>query len=280
MALLPTGLFLAQATTERTIPTTSDTYTEAESGMLHLQSGALVRAIPTIENTLPVSLADVVSDDVDVVSDNNDVAISIGVSNTTDYFIDEGGVGERTTVTFTVTRTPTNYDVETTSFVTITNTAGGDPAGLGLWFGEDIFSGDLDTIGQTITFARGEDEQTIIFTFTGNDLPNPDGNHVYTISIEPTAIPGGGSQQITFTIEDDDEAPPVIDFGPIVGGTGTTIYETAVEYDDGNVRDFANIAAYRSRTISQNSTLLFAVSDLQILLLPMVAQVAVIQRLL
>ena len=42
----------SQASTSRTIPTTSDPYTEAESGMLHLQSGALVQAIPTITYAL------------------------------------------------------------------------------------------------------------------------------------------------------------------------------------------------------------------------------------
>ena len=30
-------------------------------------------------------------------------------------------------------------------------------------------------------------------------------NHEYTIRIEPTAIPGGGSEEITFTIEDDEQ---------------------------------------------------------------------------
>ena len=56
----------------------------------------------------------------------------------------------------------------------------------------------------SITFAPGEDEKTVSFQFTGNDDSNDD--YVYTIRIEPTSIPGGGSQEITFTIEDDEKA--------------------------------------------------------------------------
>ena len=166
--------------TVRTIPTTSSTYTEAASGMLHLQSGALARAIPTIRYALT----------------NPD-------GNSRPYFADEGADAIGTTVTFTVTRSPTGYNVETTSLVTITNTGGGDPTGLELWFGGGHFSGDLTTISQIITFVAGEDEQTISFTFTGNDTSNDD--HVYIINIAPTTIPpGSGSQEITFTIEDDE----------------------------------------------------------------------------
>ena len=40
------------ATTERTIPFEATPYSEAESGMLHLQGGALVQAIPTITYSL------------------------------------------------------------------------------------------------------------------------------------------------------------------------------------------------------------------------------------
>ena len=36
----------------RTVPRTAETYSEAESGMLHLQGGALLEAIPLIEYTV------------------------------------------------------------------------------------------------------------------------------------------------------------------------------------------------------------------------------------
>ena len=70
----------------RTIPTTSpaETYTEAASGMLHLQSGALLEAIPVITYT---------------VAGNS---------------ISEGGSAERNTATFTITRAPEDVKFATT----------------------------------------------------------------------------------------------------------------------------------------------------------------------
>ena len=152
----------SQASTSRSVPRadTPTTYSEAESGMLHLQSGALVQAIPVIEYTYTLTDAG-----------GNPVAPGS---------IPEGGSAERTTLTFTITRAPEGVNFETN--VTVTNTEGGDPAGFDL-------SGDIDA-NRVITFAAGDNVRTILFSFTGDD--DEDDDNVYTISI--------GDEIITFRI--------------------------------------------------------------------------------
>ena len=173
----------SQASTSRTIPTTSDPYTEAESGMLHLQSGALVQAIPTITHALT----------------NPD-------GNSADYSVDEGDVADGSIATnFTVTRTPTGS--ASTVTVTITrddtvNSANPTAFAVSVDGTPLVESAGVWTTQYSTFVATGADTKTIEITFTGNDTSNDD--YVYEISIEPTTIPGGGSQEITFTITDDE----------------------------------------------------------------------------
>ena len=189
-----------------------ETYTEAESGMLHLQGGALARAIPTIVYSLT----------------NPD-------GSSGNYSVDEGDTAEHTTSTFTITRSPTGYDMPSATSVTVTNTAGGNPAGFGLSVDgiKHPRVDDFIAFERMITFAAGEDSETIDIQHEGNDAPNDD--YVYTINIEPVSIPGGSSQQITFTIEDDDRG---IDLLAI---DDSTILETAVENEVGSEQQFVRI---------------------------------------
>ena len=94
----------------------------------------------------------------------------------------------------------------------------------------------------------GEDEKTIEISFTGNDVGT--GDSVYTIAL---TLPAGARSAVgsisTFTIEEDDNTAPVINL------VATTIYETAVELDDGNARDFDSMTAYENRSITQSSQL-------------------------
>ena len=101
------------ATTERTIPFEATPYSEAESGMLHLQGGALVK-IPIIKYSL--APAPGIPPSPDIETDGPDA-----------YSIREGRLAERTTSTFTITRAPEGVNFETAVRVTITNTAGGNP---------------------------------------------------------------------------------------------------------------------------------------------------------
>ena len=189
----------------RTIPTTADTYTEAESGMLHLQGEALTRAIPTIENTLAGNPS-----------------------------IPEGALGERSTATFTVTRAPTGYTSPTNVLVTITRTGSDDPTAFAVLVDGNPVTENSGVWESGIIFGDAsndatENSKTIDITFTGNDIAND--NHVYTISIAPTAIPGGGSQLITFTIEDDDRALTLLPLD------GRDIAERVIENDDGGEQE-------------------------------------------
>ena len=176
--------------TDRTI--FSESSTQTSGGMLHLQSGALAQAIPEITYPLPANLVDVASDSADVVN-------SFDGSNAAGYSIDEGDASEDTTVTFMVTQAP---DFASTPTVTITNTAGGNPEGFGLWVGGVHITGNFTTISQPITFNIGEDEQTIIFMWTGDDDSSPDPDNEYEILI--------GDETITFTIEDDERGIDVV----------------------------------------------------------------------
>ena len=124
--------------------------------------------------------------------------------------------------------------------VRIRNTAGGNPAGFELWVGGVHARGDPTAIEQRVTFAPGEEEKTISLTFTGNDTLNDD--HKYTINIKPVSIPGGSSQQITFTIADDNESIDLLAIDDSV------ILETAVEREAGSEQQFVGI--YSDATLS------------------------------
>ena len=190
--------------------------------MLHLQSGALKQAIPVITYTL--APAPGIPPSPDIETDSPSV-----------YSIREGGVTDDTTSTFTIMRSPTNYNVETNSLVTITNIAGGNPDGFGLEVGGLHLTGrNFASIPQPITFAAGENEQTISFQFTGNDTPNDD--HKYTIRIAPANVPPGDDEEtITFTIEDDDRGIDLLAIDDSV------ILETAVENEAGSEQRFVRI---------------------------------------
>ena len=203
--------------TDRTIFSQSSTQTTG--GMLHLQSGAMVQAIPTITYSLAVADADV-----DIVSDSADVEDSFDDTNAPNYFIDEGNASEDTTVTFTVTRAPTGYNVGTATTVTIMNTAGGNPEGFRLWVGGLNLTGNFTNISQPITFTPGEDEPTIVFMWTGDDDSSPDPDNVYTISI--------AGETITFTIRDDEQGITLLPPNPTPSPT-IAIAEIAVEREDG-----------------------------------------------
>ena len=207
-----------QTQTIRTVPRTAETYSEAASGMLHLQSGALLEAIPVITYT---------------VAGNS---------------ISEGGSAERNTATFTITRAPEDVKFATNVTVTITRTGGDDdPDDFSVDFAGTAVTGD-GVWTEVITFLAGEDEKTIEISFTGNDVGT--GDRVYEIAL---TLPAGARSAVgsisTFTIEEDDNTAPAITL------VATTIYETAVELDDDNVRDFDSMTAYENRSITQLSQL-------------------------
>ena len=208
--------------TDRTIFSQSS----AQTGMLHLQGGALVQAIPTIAYSL--APAPGIPPSPDIETDGPDA-----------YSIREGGATDNTTATFTITRSPTGYDMPSATSVTITNTTGGNPAGFELWVaGEHFRVDDFIAFERMITFAAGEDEKTISFTFAGNDTPNDPLNdaHVYTIRIAPANVPPGDDEEtITFTIEDDDRGIDLLAIDDSV------ILETAVEKEAGSEQQFVRI---------------------------------------
>ena len=212
-----------QETLPRTRPAT--TYTEAESGMLHLQSGALVEAIPVITYSL-----------------TNDEGSSIS----------EGGAGLARTSTFIITRAPDGVNLETTVTVTITRTSGDDPDDFSVTFDGIEVAGD-GVWTEVITFAPEEDEQTIGISYTGNDDGTGDSVYTFELLLPAGARIADGSISI-FTIEEDDNTAPVINLADV------TINESDVELDDGNVRDFDDLNDYMTRGITQSS-LLFSISD-------------------
>ena len=173
--------------TDRTIFTQSSTPT----GMLHLQSGALVRAIPTIVYSL------------------TNPSDAIG-----DYSIGEGDIADgAATTTFTVTRTPAAYDSASSATVTITRTSDSNsdnPDNFVVTVDGTAVTESAGVWTQVITFTvGGDDSKTIDIQHTGNDAPNDD--YIYTINVAPDTIPGSGSRQLTFTIEDDeDDIPPTL----------------------------------------------------------------------
>ena len=212
---------------ERTIPFILSTYTEAASGMLHLQSGALVEAIPVITYSL---------------------------TNNEGSSISEGGI-ERSTATFIITRAPERVKFESTVGVTITRTSGDGPNNFSVAVGDVPLTRSADGIvwSDVLIFDALEDEKMIFFSFNGNDVGTTDS--VYTFEL---LLPGGariadGSISI-FTIEEDDNTAPVINLADV------TINESDVELDDGNRRDFDDLNDYMTRGITQSS-LLFSISD-------------------
>ena len=211
----------------RTIPISipAETYSEAASGMLHLQSGALVEAIPVITYSL-----------------TNDEGSSIS----------EGGAGLARTSTFIITRAPDGVNFETTVGVTITRTSGDDPDDFSVTFDGIEVAGD-GVWTEVITFAPEENVKTIEISYTGNDDGTGDSVYEIALSLPAGARIADGSISI-FTIEEDDNTAPVINLADV------TINESDVELDDGNVRDFDNINDYMTRGITQSS-LLFSISD-------------------
>ena len=187
---------------DRDVPvnTPVETYSEAESGMLHLQSGALARAIPTIVYSLT----------------NPD-------GNSNDYSIFEGDSARFTIAPFTITRTPAAYGFESAVMVSITRdsddtdpdnfvvTVDGNPLTL---------TNDDDQLSVMITFAAGENTKTIDIQHEGNDNSNDD--YIYTINVAPASIPGGGSREITYTITDDENETPTIPNRNIAADPGAT----------------------------------------------------------
>ena len=132
--------------------------------------------------------------------------------------------------------------------VTITRTGGDDdPDDFSVDFAGTAVTGD-GVWTEVITFLAGEDEKTIEISFTGNDVGT--GDRVYEIAL---TLPAGAriadGSISTFTIEEDDNTAPAITL------VATTIYETAVELDDDNVRDFDSMTAYENRSITQLSQL-------------------------
>ena len=212
------------ATTERTIPTTNppETYTEAASGMLHLQSGALVEAIPVITYSLAGNPS-----------------------------ISEGGI-ERSTASFIITRDPEGVKSESTVGVTITRTSGDEPDGFSVAVGDVPLTRSADGIvwSDVLTFVALEDEKMIFFSFNGNDVGTADSAYTIALSFARTA-PDSTS---IFTIEEDDNTAPVINLADV------TINESDVELDDGNVRDFVSMTIYENRPITQSSQL-FTISN-------------------
>ena len=216
----------SQATTPRTILRTSpaETYTEAASGMLHLQSGALVEAIPVITYSLTNADGDSIS---------------------------EGGE-EPSTATFTITRAPDGVKFETTVGITITRTSGDGPDNFSVTFDGIEVAGD-GVWTEVITFAPEENVQMIEISYTGNDVGTADSVYTFELSLPGGARIADGSISI-FTIEEDDNTAPVINLADV------TINESDVELDDGNVRDFDDLNDYMTRGITQSS-LLFSISD-------------------
>ena len=201
----------------RTIPTTSSTYTEAASGMLHLQSGALVEAIPVITYSLAGNPS-----------------------------ISEGGI-ERSTASFIITRDPEGVKSESTVGVTITRTSGDEPDGFSVAVGDVPLTRSADGIvwSDVLTFVALEDEKMIFFSFNGNDVGTADSAYTIALSFARTA-PDSTS---IFTIEEDDNTAPVINLADVI------INESDVELDDGNVRDFDDLNDYMTRPITQSSQL-------------------------
>ena len=211
----------------RTVPSSipTRTYSEAASGILHLQSGALVEAIPVITYSL-----------------TNDEGNSIS----------EGGI-ERSTSTFIITRAPDGVNFETTVGLTITRTSGDELDGFSVAVGDVLLTRSADGIvwSDGLIFDPLEDEKMIFFSFNGNDAGTADS--VYTIALSLPAGARSGPDYI-FTIEEDDNTAPVINLADV------TINESDVELDDGNVRDFDDLNDYMTRGITQSS-LLFSISD-------------------
>ena len=208
----------------RTLPFETVPYSEAESGMLHLQSGALLEAIPVITYT---------------VAGNS---------------ISEGGA-ERSTATFTITRAPDRVKFETAVGIAITRTSGDEPGNFSVAVGDEELtrSGDGIVWSGMVTFGPLENEKMIFVSFTGDDVGTGDSEYEIALTLPAGARSAVGSIN-TFTVEEDDNAAPVINLAV------TTINETAVELDDGNQRDFDDITTYESRPVTQSSQL-FSISD-------------------
>ena len=209
--------------TDRTIFSQAST----PSGMLHLQGGALKQALPTLVYSLT----------------NPD-------GNLDDYSVIEGDAAVGTTSTFAITRAPTGYDMPSATTVTITRTSDSnavDPDNFAVTIDGTVVAESAGVWTQVITFAAGDDSKTIDIQHEGNDAPNDD--YVYTINIEPASIPGGGSQEITYTIVDDeDDIPPTIPDGNIVVEPGAT--QVTLEFDSaydrvGSQSDINNVTYTR-----------------------------------
>ena len=183
--------------------------------MLHLQSGALAQAIPTIVHSLVGVASEGMSDVVgNILAGTNAAGYSILEGD-----VDEGtSMAERTTAVFSITRAPIDYDMPSAVTVVITRTSSGNiPADPNSFTVSGVPFMETNSVWEeVIVFASGQNEEVIPFSFVGDNDPNND--YVYTINIEPVRIPGGGSQQITFTISDDED-----DIAPTLPGDGNNI---------------------------------------------------------
>ena len=211
--------------TDRTIFSQAGT----QPGMLHLQSGALLEAIPVI---------------------------TYSVTSAEGNSISEGGE-ERSTATFTITRAPEGVKFETNVTVRITRTGGDGPADFSVEFDGTMVDESTGVWTEVITFVAGDDEQTIEISFTGNDVGTGDSVYTFELLLPAGARSAVGSISI-FTIEEDDNTAPVInlDTDPVT----VTINESDVELDDGNARDFDSVTTYENRPMTQSSQL-FTIPD-------------------
>ena len=199
--------------------------------MLHLQSGALVQAKPVIVYSLT-------NPDGLTTPDPNDTSIDIDI----DYSTPELNTAETTASTFTVTRTPAGYTDATDATVEITRTANSnsdDPDNFVVTVDGTVVTGSAGVWTQPITFDSGQNSKAIVIEHDGNDAPNDD--YIYTINVAPDTIPGSGSRQLTFTIEDDDESIDLLALDIDIGGVDSSVIaETAVELE-GGVQQFIEV---------------------------------------
>ena len=246
----------------RTVPANIpvETYDEADSGMLHLQSGALARAIPTIVYTL-----------------------TNPGGNSDDFSTPEGDLADSTTSTFTVTREPTGYTSPTDLIISVTRNANSnsvDPTNFVVLVEGTAVTESIGIWTQGITFAATEDTKTIDIQHEGNDAPNDD--YIYTIGVAPATFPGGGSRQLTYTITDDeDDIPPTIPARNIAAAPGATqvtlrfqsAYDTIGSLADPNNRTYTRDVNYeitieRITAPFTSQTITMSAEDLGVNLIP------------
>jgi Ca2+-binding RTX toxin-like protein len=137
-------------------------------------------------------------------------------------FVNEGNAGS-TPVTFTVTRAGNLNQTSTANWaVTGFNTVGGTAATA------DDFAGGMLPTG-TVTFAPGQDQQTITVNLAGDTLLEANETYLLTLS-SPSAGNALGTSSATGTIVNDDGALLSISSGPFSaeGQSGSTPFNFTV----------------------------------------------------